>query len=56
MGLSRWWTEDRGKCGLDGWCLYEFRHTYLTLLAIGGVYPKVMQELVGPTAPRSPWT
>lgn len=45
--LSRWWTEDRPKYGLDGWCLHEFRHTYLTLLAISGVHPKVMQELAG---------
>ena len=45
--LSRWWTEDRAKYGLDGWCLHEFRHTYLTLLAIQGVHPKVMQELAG---------
>ena len=45
--LSRWWTEDRAKCGLEGWCLHEFRHTYLTLLAIKGVHPKVMQELAG---------
>lgn len=45
--LSRWWTEDRGKYGLDGWCLHEFRHTYLSLLAINGVHPKVMQELAG---------
>lgn len=45
--LSRWWTEDRSKYGLDGWCLHEFRHTYLTLLAINGVHPKVMQELAG---------
>jgi integrase len=45
--LSRWWTEDRGKYGLDGWCLHELRHTYLTLLALNGVHPKVMQELAG---------
>ncbi|HAM16813.1 MAG TPA: site-specific integrase [Eggerthellaceae bacterium] len=45
--LSRWWTEDRAKYGLDGWCLHEFRHTYLTLLAIQGAHPKVMQELAG---------
>ncbi|MEE1159287.1 MAG: tyrosine-type recombinase/integrase [Atopobiaceae bacterium] len=45
--LSRWWTEDRAKYGLEGWCLHEFRHTYLTLLAINGVHPKVMQELAG---------
>lgn len=45
--LNRWWAEDRAKYGLDGWCLHEFRHTYLTLLAIQGVHPKVMQELAG---------
>lgn len=50
--LSRWWTEDRAKYGLDGWCLHEFRHTYLTLLAIQGVHPKVMQELAGHYSPQ----
>lgn len=45
--LSRWWTEDRTKYGLEGWCLHEFRHTYLTMLALSGVHPKVMQELAG---------
>jgi integrase len=45
--LGRWWVLDRGSYGLDGWCLHEFRHTYLTLLAISGVHPKVMQELAG---------
>jgi len=45
--LSRWWTEDRVKFGLEGWCLHELRHTYLTLLALNGVHPKVMQELAG---------
>ena len=45
--LSRWWTEDRAKYGLEGWCLHELRHTYLTMLALSGVHPKVMQELAG---------
>lgn len=45
--LSRWWTEDLFKYGLDGWRLHEFRHTYLTLLAIKLLHPKVMQEFVG---------
>lgn len=45
--LSRWWTTDRKGLGLDGWCLHELRHTYLTLLAMNGVHPKVMQELAG---------
>lgn len=40
---------DRGpqKYGLDDWCLHEFRHTHLSLLAINGVHSKVMQELAG---------
>lgn len=45
--LSRWWTEDRAKYELEGWCLHELRHTYLTMLALSGVHPKVMQELAG---------
>jgi integrase len=45
--LAGWWEVDRKRYGLDGWCLHEFRHTYLSLLAISGVHPKVMQELAG---------
>lgn len=45
--LSRWWTEDRAKYGLEGWCFHELRHTYLTMLALSGVHPKVMQEPAG---------
>lgn len=45
--LSRWWEEDRGAFGLEGWNLHELRHTYLTLLARKGIHPKVMQELAG---------
>lgn len=45
--LSRWWTEDCTKYGLEGWCLHELRHTYLTMLVLSGVHPKVMQELAG---------
>ena len=45
--LSRWWSEDRKKYGLEGWTLHELRHSYLTLLALNGVHPKVMQELAG---------
>ena len=33
--------------GLGDSSLHELRHTYLTLLAEEGVYPKVMQELAG---------
>lgn len=45
--LSTWWTSDRKGFGLEGWCLHELRHTYLTMLAMSGVHPKVMQELAG---------
>ena len=45
--LGRWWIDDRVKYGLEGWCLHELRHTYLTMLALSGVHPKVMQELAG---------
>lgn len=45
--LSGWWTKDRASFGLADWCLHEFRHTYLSLLAVNGVHPKVMQELAG---------
>ena len=47
QSLSRWWSCDRAKYGLEGWCLHELRHTYLTMLAMNGVHPKVMQELAG---------
>jgi integrase len=45
--LSRWWTDDREGFDLAGWCLHELRHSYLTMLALSGVHPKVMQELAG---------
>lgn len=45
--LSTWWTNDRARFGLEGYTLHELRHTYLTLLAMNGVHPKVMQELAG---------
>ena len=45
--LSRWWKQDSVRFGLEGWNFHELRHTYLTLLALNGVHPKVMQELAG---------
>ena len=45
--MSRWWSVDRGKYDLEGYTLHELHHTYLTMLAMGGVHPKVMQELAG---------
>lgn len=45
--LSRWWSTDRERFGLGGWSFHEMRHTYLTLLALHGVRPKVMQQLAG---------
>ncbi|MBS6611827.1 MAG: tyrosine-type recombinase/integrase [Collinsella intestinalis] len=34
---------------MEGWTLHELRHTYLTVLTVNGVHPKVMQELAGHT-------
>ena len=45
--LSHWWNRNRGAFGLEGWCLHELRHSYLSLLAANGVHPKVMQALAG---------
>lgn len=45
--LGAWWRRDRKVLGLDGWCLHELRHSYLSMLAEEGVHPKVMQELAG---------
>lgn len=45
--MSRWWSIDRKEYGLPGYTLHELRHTYLTMLAMSGVHPKVMQELAG---------
>ena len=43
--LSRWWTKDRANFDLEDFSFHELRHTYLTLLAMNDVHPKVMQEL-----------
>lgn len=32
---------------MEGWTLHELRHTCLTILAVSGVSPKVMQKLAG---------
>lgn len=45
--FGQWWVRDRKLFGLDGWCLHELRHSYLSMLAQEGVHPKVMQELAG---------
>lgn len=45
--MSRWWAADRAGYGLEDYTLHELRHTYLTMLAMSGVHPKVMQELAG---------
>ena len=41
------WRRDRKPLGVDGWCLHELRHSYLSMLALEGVHPKVMQDLAG---------
>ena len=45
--LSKWWVDERGSHGLEGVTFHELRHTFLTMLALKGVHPKVMQELAG---------
>ena len=45
--MSRWWAIDRESFDLGGFTLHELRHTCLTMLAMGNVHPKVMQELTG---------
>lgn len=41
------WRQDRGALGVEGWCLHELRHSYLSMLALEGVHPKVKQDLAG---------
>ena len=45
--LSHWWNRERGGFGLEGYSLHELRHTYLSILAMSGVHPKIMQALAG---------
>lgn len=51
--LAARWKGDRGALGVDGWCLHELRHSYLTMLAMEGVHPKVMQELAGHSSSKT---
>lgn len=51
--LSKWWEDDRKLYGLDGVTFHELRHTYLSMLALNGVHPKVMQELAGHSDPQT---
>ena len=44
--LSKWWKDERVT-------FHELRHTFLTMLAIEGVHPKVMQELAGHSDPQT---
>lgn len=45
--LTALWCRDRAKFGLAGWTFHELRHTYISMLALNGVHPKVMQMLAG---------
>lgn len=51
--LSKWWIDERGTFDLEGVTFHELRHTFLTMLAIEGVHPKVMQELAGHSDPQT---
>lgn len=51
--FSDHWTRDRESLGVDGWCLHELRHSYLSMLASEGVHPRVMQDLAGHSDSRT---
>ena len=45
--LGSWWCKRRDALGAPGWQLHEIRHTFVTIGALHGVSPKVMQILAG---------
>lgn len=45
--LGSWWCKSRDGLGVPGWQLHEIRHTFVTIGALHGVSPKVMQMLAG---------
>ena len=45
--FSVWWTRNRSKLGAEGWGLHELRHSFLSLAALQGIHPSVMQQLAG---------
>lgn len=51
--FSAMWKRDRKALGVDGWCLHELRHSYLSMLALEGVHPRVMQDLAGHSDSRT---
>ena len=51
--LSLWWRDERESFGLEGVTFHELRHTYITMLALEGVHPRLMQELAGHSDPQT---
>ena len=44
---TRWWSRNRARFGLEGWTLYEMRHSYLSEMARRNTDVKILQELAG---------
>ena len=51
-GFGRWWNRNRKGYGFDGVTLHQLRHTFLTLAAVNGIHPSVMQKLAGHSTSR----
>lgn len=45
--LTTWWRRNRAAYGQPNLTIHELRHTYLSMMAMADVHPKVMQELAG---------
>lgn len=45
--LTTWWCRNRESYGLPDTTIHELRHTYLSMMVMTGVHPKIMQELAG---------
>lgn len=44
---TRWWDRHRKELGMDGYSIYDLRHSYLSEMARRKTDPKVLQELAG---------
>ena len=51
--LSKWWETERATFGLEGVTFHELSHTFITMLALEGVHPRLMQELAGHSDPQT---
>lgn len=56
VSLGQWWRRNRKSFGLDGWCLHELRHSYLSMLVEEGVHPRSCSSSPVTRPARLPWT